>query len=432
MKAGIIADDLTGANDTGVQFARNGLRTYVSMSGEEPTRSDIDVLVVDTDSRALSSKEAYLKVKQASELMKKIRPELIYKKLDSTLRGNVGAELEAVYDSFQPDFVIVAPGYPKNNRTVEDGILCIGGKPLAETEFSLDPKTPVKESSIAGLIRNETGKEVGSMTKQDLNGGKERVIKKMKEYHQKGIHILVFDSYTEEDLQLIVKYVRESAYQVIWSGSAGLANYMIDGVESKAAYDTRIGKAESPVLMVVGSVNQQSRRQLERVMMDPTVKGIKLYSHKVLERETAGREKERVLKAVAEAIDEKYHIVLYSSGNSEEVKLAQEAGATLGLTQSMVSERISETLGQLTAEIVDNHRIDRLFLSGGDTAKKACFAMGITEFKLLDEVEIGIPIGKLVHQKEIVMVTKAGGFGSASSLLESLTILRGDKEICAQ
>ncbi len=433
MKVGIIADDLTGANDTGVQFARNGLNTYVLMSNEEPTQSDIDVLVIDTDSRALSAKEAYQQVKQTSELMKKIGPELIYKKLDSTMRGNVGAELEAVYDSFQPDFAIIAPGYPKNNRTVENGNLYISGRPLAQTEFALDPKTPVKESSIVEILKKNTGKKVAMITKQDLEKGEAHVMEEMKAHYREGMHFLVFDSSTEDDLKNIVSYVRKANYQVIWSGSAGLANYIVEeNIKAENPENQWIGKPGNPILMVVGSVNHNSRRQLERVLMDPAVKGIKLYSHKVLREEESAEEMDRVKKAVKEAIEGNFDIILYSSGSPEEIKRAQEIGANIGLAPTLVSDKISETLGTATAEIVQKYGVDRLFLTGGDTAKKACLSMGINEFKLLDEVEIGIPIGILIHEKEIVMVTKAGGFGSESSLLQSLAILRGDQKICAQ
>lgn len=433
MKVGIIADDLTGANDTGVQFARNGLNTYVLMSNEQPTQTDIDVLVIDTDSRALSAKEAYQQVKQTSELIKKIGPELIYKKLDSTMRGNIGAELEAVYDSFRPDFAIIAPGYPKNNRTVENGKLFIGGRPLAQTEFALDPKTPVRESSIVEILKKESNKKVAMITKQDLKKGEAHVLEKMKAHYHVGIHFIVFDSTTDEDLKNIVSHVRKANYQVIWSGSAGLANYILEEKMKTGNPENHWnGESGNQVLMVVGSVNRNSRRQLEKVLMDPTVKGIKLYSHKVLRKEESAGEIERVMNAVKEAIEGNFDIVLYSSGNPEEIKQAQEVGARIGLTPTLVSDRISETLGMAAAEIVKKYGVDRLFLTGGDTAKKACLSMGINEFKLLDEVEIGIPIGILVHEKEIVMVTKAGGFGSESSLLRSLTILRGDKKICAQ
>ncbi|WP_163537492.1 four-carbon acid sugar kinase family protein [Gracilibacillus sp. YIM 98692] len=84
MKIEIIADDLTGANDTGVQFSRAGMRTSVLMKRNERALSNLDVLVVDTDSRGGLMEESYTKVKEASQYLKSLRFQTIYKKLDST------------------------------------------------------------------------------------------------------------------------------------------------------------------------------------------------------------------------------------------------------------------------------------------------------------------------------------------------------------
>ncbi len=95
----IIADDLTGASDTGVQLARRGLHTIVALDPHQPASvPDCDVLVVDTDSRALTGPEAYATVARAVRKVMTAGYQPVYKKLDSTLRGNIGAELDAVMD----------------------------------------------------------------------------------------------------------------------------------------------------------------------------------------------------------------------------------------------------------------------------------------------------------------------------------------------
>ncbi|WP_019154023.1 four-carbon acid sugar kinase family protein [Robertmurraya massiliosenegalensis] len=432
MRVGIIADDLTGANDTGVKFARKGLTTSVWMSNESPLQSDLDVLVIDTDSRSLSTEEAYQRVKQTSSLIKKMNPEVIYKKVDSTLRGNIGIEIKAVYDSVQPDFIIIAPAYPNNGRTVKNGVLFIEGKPLHETEFAHDPKTPVFSSNIAEMIEKDSKLQTGIITMEDLVKGMEHIHKRMTDYFQNQIPVLIFDAVTDKDLEKTASFVNTSGYQVVWSGSAGLADFLIESSSSKQN-EIELSRNQYPVLMVVGSVHKNSRKQLELVSSDPFVKSIKVNAQSVVGGETALLEEiERVLTAVKLGIEKNDDIVLYSSGNPEEIKLAQETGASFGMSASMVSEKISETLGYLTAKILEDYEINRLFLTGGDTAKKVCLSMGIDEFKLLDEVENGIPIGTLVHPKNITVITKAGGFGAESSLIQSLSILRGGRVKCGQ
>jgi uncharacterized protein YgbK (DUF1537 family) len=349
------------------------------------------------------------------------------------MRGNIASELEAVYDSLSPDFIIVAPGYPKNNRKIENGIISIHGKPLHETEFANDPISPIAESNVVEILKQRSQNKVGLITSCDLERGITFISEKMKAFQETGISHLVFDSTTEEELQKIVQYVSSLNYKVVWCGSAGLANYLIDGRDSYTVAKENLPKSDRPVLMVIGSVNKNSRIQLEHVLADEKAMGIMLHSHLVLgDQETVQEEISRVLHEVDEAVNQNAHIVLYSAGNPEEVELARKIGESNGLSPKMVSERISEVLGNVTAEIIKKHEVDRLFLTGGDTAKKVCNSLGIGEFKLMDEVETGIPIGTLVYKKGIITITKAGGFGSEHSLVQSLNILRGDNVTCAQ
>lgn len=434
VRVGIIADDLTGANDTGVQFARKGLHTSVLMSENDAIQSDLDVLVIDTDSRDLAPNDAYIRVKSACEFIKKLNPEIIYKKLDSTMRGNIATELDAVFDTFKPDFVIIAPGYPKNNRIVENGVIYIHEKPLHETEFAYDPKSPITDSHIVEILKKETKHKIEIISKDDIELGADFIVQKLAVYHKNETPYLVFDSVSEDDLAKIVNVVQATDYQVVWSGSAGLANYVLnDDIARSNEVNKALPKSDHPVLMVIGSVNKNSRTQLEIVLSEAGVKGVMLHSHQVIGDQTSSeKEIARVIHEVEKAIKNKEHIVLYSSGNQEEIKLANKMGESLSLTPKMVSEKISEVLGELTAKILKDYEIERLFLTGGDTAKKVCAAMGIVELKLMEEVEIGIPIGTLVHEREIVTITKAGGFGSEQSLIKSLEILKGDTIKCAQ
>lgn len=161
LRIAIIADDLTGANDSGVQFARSGLKTSVLINMESDNISDDDVIIIDTDSRSVTPEEAYRKVKEAAGYLKSQPYDIIFKKIDSTLRGNIGAEFDALYDVFQPDFIICTPAYPDYNRKVRDGCLYLGDKLLHETEFALDPKTPIRESNIPKMINGQSQRGVG-------------------------------------------------------------------------------------------------------------------------------------------------------------------------------------------------------------------------------------------------------------------------------
>lgn len=428
MKIAIIADDLTGANDTGVQFARTGLKTSVLMEAGCATVSQPDVLVIDTDTRAVPAAQAYEKVRQAS-LFFQSQPypfDLIYKKIDSTMRGNIGAECDAIYDVFAPDFILIAPAYPMNNRIVRDGHLYLNQKRLNETEMAADPLTPVQESYIPNILRKSTKRRISILRQDDLAKGKDHIIHKMHEFLSDQIPYVVFDASAEADLRQMVTCVEEAGLNVVWAGSAGLAEVLAKArYKGEAAAAVHLPGSDKPVLMVVGSVNTVTRKQLARVLTEPFVKGVELDVRAVLSGgQAAEAEKQAVLSEVARAIRQNCDVVLYSSGDFAAVQQPGEMGTASAI--------ISEMLGELTKLIVSRHGLQRLLLTGGDTARKVCMSMGIAEFRLIDEIEVGVPIGKLVHANELLAITKAGGFGSPNVLAHSLRILKGGMNKCVQ
>jgi len=130
-RLGVIADDLTGANDTGVQFARHGARTLVPLDWHDLAALGraADVLVLNTNSRGLPADVAARRARVAAEALRKARVEAIYKKIDSTCRGNIGAELEAILDVYAVPLTVLAPSFPPAGRAVRDGVLTVKGTP---------------------------------------------------------------------------------------------------------------------------------------------------------------------------------------------------------------------------------------------------------------------------------------------------------------
>lgn len=432
MKVAIIADDLTGANDTGVQFAKKGLRTSVLMHEGAKISTKLDVLIIDTDSRTQSETEAYKSVCTAASLIKSEPFQIIYKKVDSTMRGNIGSELDAIYDVFQPDILVLAPGYPKNRRIVKNGKLYIGEALLQETIFAKEPKKPIIDSYIPNILKSGTNREIALITMEDIFKGSRHVQQKIIKMKEAGIPYLLFDTCKDEDLKLIVSCVVQTKLNVVWAGSAGLADHLIKDTNQNIQ-KIALPRTEKTVLMVIGSINERTRVQLEKILDSEEVVGIELQSQFTVKSEDLlQKERVRVLELIEQAIQKKLHIVLYSSGDPQAIELAIRCGRNNGLTPQMVSNRISETLGEITKTVVRKYEIKRMLLTGGNTAKRVCDSMGIAEFRLIDEVEVGVPLGVLVDKDEIITVTKAGGFGTEQVLLKSLKVLRGEQKLCVQ
>ncbi len=103
----LIADDLTGAMDAGLQFGKRGLRALVPLGWQ--ALPDAEVLVVDTDTREATASEAHRRVGLVAGAL---CGRTLFKKVDSTMRGNVGYELRALLEVLSPRAIVVAPAFP--------------------------------------------------------------------------------------------------------------------------------------------------------------------------------------------------------------------------------------------------------------------------------------------------------------------------------
>lgn len=149
-----LADDLTGALEAGAKFAAAGVRAVVTLGGDVP--AGVPVVVVDTQSRHLPSGEAAARVFDLARAAFNAGAQMVYKKTDSTLRGNIGAELGALVRAAGGTELVYAPAYPRMGRTVRQGRLYVDGVPVSETAFARDTLNPVDESSIAHVLSGQT------------------------------------------------------------------------------------------------------------------------------------------------------------------------------------------------------------------------------------------------------------------------------------
>ncbi|WP_145409797.1 four-carbon acid sugar kinase family protein [Paenibacillus xylanexedens] len=427
MKLAIIADDLTGANDSGVQLARHGLKTSVLFNMNEEPLTRYDAVVFDTDSRSISSQEAYERVYQAAQLLKNNGFDTIFKKMDSTMRGNIGIEIDALYDVVKPDFMMIAPGYPKNNRTILEGIHYLNGVPLADTEIANDPKTPVTLSYLPDLLKQQTNYEVGEITIADLEIGQGLIQVKLEQFKQNNIPYVLVDSTEERHLEMILQMTRELEYTFAWAGSAGIANYLPAHyeLESKSA-ELTIPMNPGPILTVVGSVNKNSREQLNLLLKQTPISSVLFHSFKAVSASADRAEEiERVYAEVRSKALEGQDVVLYSTAEQVDIELARATGEMRGLNHTEVSNEIVLAMGEICARLLEEGLFKGVSMTGGDTAKQICLKWNISGFELLDELEIGVPISKFIGIDDLHVITKAGGFGKPDVFIHAIQKLKG-------
>lgn len=448
MNIAVIADDLTGANDTGVQMARRGLSTSVMLELKNGNWEQ-EAIVFDADSRALPSEEAYEKVKTACEFLVQgsvSASPVIYKKFDSTLRGNIGIELDAVYDACKTDLMVIAPSFPSAGRVLKNGVLLVNGTPLHETEMAADPKHPAKQSSFMAILEQQSRHAAALVTLDQLHGERTALEQLIADYRSSGIAFLVFDAMSEADLSLIVSLFTnkpDQARDVIWAGSAGLASALTTRLILQSSRYELMREASSgggarhapiieskslpiyPVMIVVGSVNPWSRRQLNELMKQSNVHAVAVPSEQLLFPGHNTDEIDRIRQQAIEVIARQdMHVALYTSGNPAEVQQVLHLGRIHGMTEAQVGERISSELGRLAASIIEACDIKNMVLTGGDTAKKVCQQLSEKELQLIDEVESGVPLGKTTSKSGRFIITKAGAFGSDQVLVRSVNRLQ--------
>src|SRR5688572_939807 len=144
-----LADDLSGALDAAAAFHEAGRSVIVTLSPDKlPTMPAADVVGITTETRNASAAEAAALVAAAIAQGRVRGARLLYKKIDSTLRGPVAAEVTALAAAMPHATILFCPANPRAGRTVRDGVLLVHGVPVASTEFARDPVSPVEESSI--------------------------------------------------------------------------------------------------------------------------------------------------------------------------------------------------------------------------------------------------------------------------------------------
>ena len=152
MRILVFADDLTGALEVGAKFAEHGFHAIVTAGSTPSAWPKCSVLVVDTETRHLTAEDAAARIRCFADLARSASPRIVYKKTDSTLRGNIAAEFDALHEAFPGQRLVYAPAYPDMGRTVKNGRLLVWGTRVHETEFAKDQSSPVRDCRIAAVL----------------------------------------------------------------------------------------------------------------------------------------------------------------------------------------------------------------------------------------------------------------------------------------
>ena len=394
MRAAIIADDLTGAADTGVQLARAGYRTAVAFRGSAvPPAEDLDAVVLDTDSRAMPAGFAAKRVLEAGRAVRDAR--IVYKKLDSTLRGPIAAELAAALETTGRDRAVVAPAFPAAGRTTVGGVQLVRGVPVHETEAKNDPRTPVREGHLPTLLAASFS-SILSLGVEDLTDPS--TVRRALD----DARCVVADAERDEDLEALVRAVPDPS-KVLWVGSAGLA-LALGGVYPGPHTGTEPSSPapDRRVLVVVGSLSRVARGQLRSLAEEYGCETVPVNGRSGTVQEALGAARAALSGSACAAVC------------STDDRDASGAGS------------FAEALAEVVAGLSEEGLFDALVLTGGETAVGVARRLGAVGVRLEGEVEQGIPTGTLIGPSPYRVVTKAGGFGEPDTLVRVVKGLLGE------
>jgi len=423
----VIADDLTGANDTGVQFTKKGYNAIVSVLNEQSTiiiPDNLDVFVMDTETRELESKTARKRLKSILEKININKKDVVYKKVDSTLRGNMGDEIEEIMIILNRDICIFSPSYPSQQRITVKGYLIVDQKPLGLSEYSSNNLEQGENSFIPFLLKKQTDFPVGQIDLKDVAKGQKTILSKINELSQKGNKIIVIDSTNEEHLKDIFASSLKLDRSVLFSGSAGLANHFPNINNKNEDLKIKIENNKGPVIVVAGSRNSIMEDQVNYLKNRLNFAELKIDLEQVFSN------KDRILDNYAaegiKAIKGNHDLVIHTNATYNEEKLINKKlmlKYDIGFRELEVE--IKTFLGEITSKIVENSGVRNLILTGGDVALGVCEELNIYNMNILDELLPGIPL-TIAHYKSynLNIVTKAGGFGKEDALYHLINKLK--------
>jgi uncharacterized protein YgbK (DUF1537 family) len=408
----IIADDLSGAADCAIGFAGAGRRTVVTLDATSAGTS-IDttatVIAADTDTRRLTPAEAAERTAAAWRALQSPGRRL-YKKIDSTLRGNWTAEVAAL----QPlaGLAIVAPAFPATGRTVREGRVLVHGAPLESTE-TWQLENAGRDAGLAALLQAENLRtEVLSV--DALRGAPDALREKIAASASNGIQALIVDAETSDDLNALARATAAMSEPLFWVGSGGLARELAalpNLFDSETLSARQVAKSAGAILILVGSLSAVSERQC--AMLRERAGVAELIVPPAVLREGAdhptwGEWLGRIGARLEAGAD-----LIVRIGRDEAFDPAEGA-------------HLSTTLAALVAPHFAH--LDGLIATGGETARAMLAAVNIGSLELLAEVEAGVAVARPGTAPLPAIVTKAGAFGSEHALYGAYLHLRGAPE----
>ncbi|MCQ2744370.1 MAG: hypothetical protein MJ230_06210 [bacterium] len=425
---GIIADDLTGANDTALQFHKKGANTKILLDSDcvPMVKAGTEVWALSSESRNTSAENAILKVKKAVNTFKEnFSFDYYYKKIDSTLRGHIALETLTMLLMLEYDASIIIPAFPQEGRITIGGYHLSKSIPIGRTEIAIDPHSPITESHVPTLLKTQLGENsqnlVGEIDLRTVMNGAGPILVKINELLKEGKKLLVADASSLTDIEQIVLAISKCDKKILPSGTAAtaqiLSKYWLGGIEQETETTIKIGK--KPTLIVSGTATQITANQIQKLEQSDDFENINfiaLDTQTILEGVS-----EDLVQRVITNLKSGVTVCIHTSNLIANFDGFSDDSINAELTKDKLAGLITDFLGEFTKRVMAE--IDLILITlGGETSYKCCKAISSNELQLIDEVTSAISLCSDINRNWII--TKSGNLGTTNTLIDILGYIK--------
>lgn len=415
----IVADDLTGANATCSLLKKIGLRAsnIFHLDKSKKTEYETEVIAYSTASRGLEKKEAYEKVNSGMKFLKNENVLVYNKRIDSTLRGNLGSEIQAMLDNLEENRIaIIVPAYPDSKRIVINKTMLVNDLLLEDSDAGRDPKNPIKTSNVEEIIKNQLNIQSKYFTLSEISTDENILIEKIKEAAKK-YKALIFDAVSNENIIKIAKCIIKSELNIITVDPGPFTMYYTKELQKNK-------NLEKKILMVIGSVTDLSKKQIEYILKEEDIFLVKMKVENFFDEECRNQEIDKVLSMIKKGIDS-YNLFLLTTtpiGEDKKIDLFQKAKEK-NISVEEISQIISNTLTEAAEKVIkETKKFQGIYSSGGDITIALLEKLKAIGVEIREEVIPLAAYGRIIggEFKNLKLVTKGGMVGDETTIKKCL------------
>lgn len=426
MKIGIIADDLTGANATGVRLSKQGFSAATIMDLEQEFNlQDVDAVCINTDTRYQSDEIIKSRITDVMTSFHSWGTKIFCKRIDSTIRGNIGLEIDTVLEEIGENSVaILVASFPDSGRISSGGYLLVNSIPVHQTDVAKDPQSPITESYIPSVIQKQSKNKVAHVGLDKVLSGSEMLREAFMEKIDDGIRIIVVDAITDEDIEIIAEAMANIKDIPIVPADPG----PLTVAYAKAYFDQFVKK--SKIIVTVGSVTNLTGRQLRYLQEKTNSKPVFVDVEKIatLDEDTWNTEVNRSVNEALNLIDKHEVLIITTHKPDSKIINLHAKAKTENTTKDVLAKQIANALAIITKNVIEqtSFQIQGCFTSGGDITSSLCTSIEAQGIKLEDEVLPLAAYGRLIGGlfPNLSIVTKGGLIGDKRSIYECVKYIK--------